>query len=198
MKRLLLTCMSLVASVGTWAAQGAETAEPNEVAVLQTSEGTLVLELWSDVAPKTVENFKKLANKGFYDGTAFHRIIKGFMIQGGDPNTKDPTKEKDFGKGGPGYTIKGEVNQRPHVRGVISMANSGHPDTAGSQFFICLASASHLNRGYTAFGKLLKGDEVLTKLGDTPVTRTDRGETSRPTRRVELVSVKIAPREELK
>src|SRR5438876_8657481 len=109
----------------------------NEVAVIKTSEGDMVAEFWPDVAPKTVENFKKLARQGFYDGTAFHRIIKGFMIQGGDPLTKDASKESSWGTGSPGYTIKGETNNREdrkHVRGVISMAHSGHPDTAGSQF----------------------------------------------------------------
>jgi len=198
MKRCLLIAISAVMAMNTWAGEPAGTTAAKEAAVLKTSEGELVLELWSDVAPKTVENFKKLAGQGFYDGTAFHRIIKGFMIQGGDPNTKDPAKEDQYGRGGPGYTIKGEVNQRSHVRGVISMANSGHPDTAGSQFFICLASAPHLNRGYTAFGKLVKGDDVLTKLGDTPVTRTPRGEASKPTRRVELLSVKIVSLNDIK
>src|SRR3989475_12085779 len=92
---------------------------------------------WPEVAPKTVENFKTLAKKGFYDGTCFHRVIKGFMIQGGDPLTKDPSKEDHWGEGGPGYQIKAEFNDKSHVRGVISMARSPHPDSAGSQFFIC-------------------------------------------------------------
>ena len=96
----------------------------NEVAVINTTEGTMVIEFWPDVAPKTVENFKTLANKGFYDGTCFHRVIKGFMIQGGDPLTKDPAKEDMWGTGGPGYKIKAEFNDHSHVRGVISMARS--------------------------------------------------------------------------
>src|SRR5215471_6712897 len=96
-----------------------KSAATNEVAVIKTTEGTMVLEFWSDVAPKTVENFKALARKGFYDGTAFHRVIKGFMIQGGDPNTKDPAKSDTYGGGGPGYTIKAEFNNRKHERGVI-------------------------------------------------------------------------------
>jgi peptidyl-prolyl cis-trans isomerase B (cyclophilin B) len=198
MKRFLLICLSLMATWGAWAAESAGAAKPKEAAVLQTSEGELVIELWLDAAPNTVENFKKLAKQGFYDGTAFHRIISGFMIQGGDPNTKDPAKEAKFGQGGPGYKIKGEVNGRPHVRGVISMANSGHPDTAGSQFFICLDAAPHLNRGYTAFGKVVKGDSVLTKLGAIPVTSNAQGERSKPTRRVELTSVKIAPLDDVR
>src|SRR5438445_3712211 len=131
-----------------------------EVAVIKTSQGEMVIEFWPDVAPKTVENFKTLARKGFYDGTAFHRIIKGFMIQGGDPLTKDPAKEESWGTGDPGYKIKAEFNDRPHQRGVISMARSRDPDSAGSQFFICHGEASGLNHQYTAFGKLIKGDDV--------------------------------------
>src|SRR5207302_4874524 len=97
-------------------------ANANEVAVIHTTEGDMTIEFWSDVAPKTVENFKKLAREGFYNGTSFHRIIKDFMIQGGDPLTKDLANEARFGTGGPGYKIQAEFNERPHVRGVISMA----------------------------------------------------------------------------
>src|SRR5690349_18740157 len=107
----------------------------NEVAVIETTLGRMVVGFWPDVAPKTVENFKKLAREGYYDGTAFHRIVKGFMIQGGDPLTKDPGAESRWGTGGPGYNINAECNQRPHVRGVISMARSQDPNSAGSQFF---------------------------------------------------------------
>jgi peptidyl-prolyl cis-trans isomerase B (cyclophilin B) len=173
----------------------------NEVAVLETTEGEMVIEFWPDVAPKTVENFKKLARAGFYDGTAFHRIIDGFMIQGGDPNTKDPAKESEYGQGGPGYTIQGEVNNQPdrrHTRGVISMANSGSPDTAGSQFFICLADLPQLDGGYTTFGKLIKGDDVLTKLGKSPVKPNAQGEPSQPVNRVSLNSVKIVTADSVK
>src|SRR3984885_4967195 len=102
-----------------------------EIATIKTTEGDMVVEFWTDVAPKTVENFKTLARKGFYDGTCFHRVIKGFMIQGGDPQTKDPAKESAWGTGGPGYTIKAEFNARPHARGVLSMARSNDPDSAG-------------------------------------------------------------------
>src|SRR6516162_6389562 len=141
----------------------------NEVAVIKTTEGEMVIAFWPDVAPKTVENFKTLARKGFYDGTAFHRIIKGFMIQGGDPNTKDPAKEGSYGQGGPGYTIPAEFNNRTHQFGVISMARSRDPNSAGSQFFICNGDASQLDHQYTAFGKLIKGDDVLRKISDAPV-----------------------------
>ncbi|HXA09602.1 MAG TPA: peptidylprolyl isomerase [Chthoniobacterales bacterium] len=164
-----------------------------EVAVLKTSDGEMVVEFWPEVAPKTVENFKKLARQGFYDGTAFHRIIKGFMIQGGDPNTKDLANESSYGTGGPGYKIPAEFNDHPHVRGVLSMARSADPNSAGSQFFICLGTASSLDHQYTAFGKVIKGLDVLDKIGDTPVTRSAMGEASKPTTRVALESVKIAP-----
>jgi peptidyl-prolyl cis-trans isomerase B (cyclophilin B) len=175
--------------------------DTNDVAVLETSDGEMVIEFWPDTAPKTVENFEKLARAGFYDGTAFHRIIDGFMIQGGDPNTKDPAKESEYGMGGPGYTIQGEVSNRPdrhHLRGVISMANSGSPDTAGSQFFICLADLPQLDGGYTTFGKLIKGDDVLTKLGKSPVGPNTQGEPSKPLQRVSLISIKIVPADSVK
>jgi peptidyl-prolyl cis-trans isomerase B (cyclophilin B) len=161
----------------------------NEVAVIKTTEGEMTIELWPDVAPQTVENFKKLAKEGFYDGTAFHRIVKGFMIQGGDPLSRkdDPM----VGTGGPGYKIKAEFNEKPHVRGVISMARSQHPDSAGSQFFICLADAKFLDRQYTAFGRLTKGDDVLGKIGDTPTAVGGGGERSKPTKRVGVESIRI-------
>ena len=169
-----------------------------EVAVVNTSSGEMVLELWPEVAPKTVENFKSLAQAGFYDGTAFHRIVKGFMIQGGDPNTKDPANEnaapgsgKAFGEGDPGYKIKAEFNDRSHQRGVISMARSQHPDSAGSQFFICLGDASFLDRKYTAFGRLTQGDDVLGRIGDTPVTANQGGERSKPLARVTVHSIRF-------
>lgn len=160
----------------------------NEVAIISTDAGEMVLEFWPDVAPTTVENFKKLARQGFYDGTAFHRIVKGFMIQGGDPLSKkdDPA----VGTGGPGYKVKAEFNDRSHVRGVISMARSQDPDSAGSQFFICLGNANFLDRQYTAFGKMLRGDDVLTKIGETP-TEFRSGEKSKPTVRVGVKTIKI-------
>jgi peptidyl-prolyl cis-trans isomerase B (cyclophilin B) len=165
----------------------------NEVAIIKTGAGEMVIEFWPDVAPKTVENFKALAGKGFYDGTCFHRIVKGFMIQGGDPLTKDLEAEGQWGTGGPGHRVKAEFNDKAHVRGVISMARSQDPDSAGSQFFICLADARFLDRQYTAFGKLSKGDDVLGKIGETTTTRAGGGENSRPTQRVSVESVKIMP-----
>ena len=172
--------------------------DQKEVAVLKTSAGEMVVEFWPDVAPKTVENFKKLAKEGFYDGTAFHRIIKGFMIQGGDPNTKDLSNEAMYGTGGPGYQVAAEFNERPHVRGVLSMARSQDPNSAGSQFFVCLGVAKSLDRQYTAFGHLIKGLDVLDRIGDTPVGRGKGGEMSKPTSRVTLESVKIEPADSVK
>jgi peptidyl-prolyl cis-trans isomerase B (cyclophilin B) len=163
----------------------------DEVAVIKTSMGTMVVEFWPDVAPKTVENFKKLAKEGFYNGTCFHRVIKGFMIQGGDPLTKDATKEPMWGTGDPGYKIKAEFNDRSHVRGVISMARSQDPDSAGSQFFICHGNPTQLDHQYTAFGKLIKGDDVLDKIANTPTHPPDRPDT-----RVNVDSITIVPRSE--
>ncbi len=165
----------------------------NEVAVVKTTEGDLVIEFWPDVAPKTVENFKTLARKGFYDGTCFHRVIKDFMIQSGDPLTKDPAKEARWGTGDPGYKIKAEFNDRHHDRGVISMARSQDPDSAGSQFFICHGNPRFLDRQYTAFGKLIKGDEVLEKIATTPTHQPDR-----PDKRMGIESIKIVPADSVK
>ncbi len=170
----------------------------NEVAVIKTSEGEMVVQFWKDATPKTIENFKKLAREGFYDGTIFHRIVKGFMIQGGDPNSKDSAKDNSYGEGGPGYKIKAEFNSHSHERGVVSMARGPDPDSAGSQFFICLAPVRRLDGQYTTFGKLIKGDNVLEKIGETPVTRNNTGEMSKPTKRIVIESVKIGPAESVK
>jgi peptidyl-prolyl cis-trans isomerase B (cyclophilin B) len=164
-----------------------------EVAVIKTPEGEMVVEFWPEVAPKTVENFKTLAKKGFYDGTCFHRVIKGFMIQGGDPLTKDLAAEDSWGTGGPGHKIKAEFNDRPHVRGVLSMARSNDPNSAGSQFFICHGDPRFLDRQYTAFGKLIKGDDVLEKIGTTSTYPPDR-----PDKRMGVESIKIVPADSVK
>jgi peptidyl-prolyl cis-trans isomerase B (cyclophilin B) len=169
----------------------------NEVAVIKTSEGDMIVQFWNDAAPNTIENFKKLARTGFYDGTIFHRIVKGFMIQGGDPNSKDPGKEDKYGEGGPGYKIKAEFNDHSHDRGVISMAREPDPDSAGSQFFICLAPVPRLDHQYTTFGKLIKGDDVLEKIGDTDVTFA-HGEKSKPTKRVIINKIEIVPADSVK
>jgi peptidyl-prolyl cis-trans isomerase B (cyclophilin B) len=167
----------------------APASDKTEIAVIKTIHGEMKVTFWPEVAPKTVENFKKLAREGFYDGTAFHRIVKGFMIQGGDPLSK--TDHPSVGTGGPGYKIKAEFNDRPHVRGVISMARSQNPDSAGSQFFICLEEASFLDKQYTAFGKLIAGEEVLLKIGQVPTLSSGGGEKSKPKERVGVESIKI-------
>lgn len=199
MKSILINLLAAVLAV---ASVNAEEQKPmnsaKEVAVIKTSEGEMVAEFWPEVAPNTVENFKKLARSGFYDGTAFHRIVKGFMIQGGDPLTKDPAQESRYGTGDPGYKIKAEFNDRSHERGVLSMARSSDPDSAGSQFFICLANVSRLDHQYTTFGKIIKGDDVLGKIGDTEVTTSDSGERSKPTKRVTVESIKIVPVDSVK
>ncbi|MCS7091318.1 MAG: peptidylprolyl isomerase [Limisphaera sp.] len=163
-----------------------------EVAVIRTSEGTMVMEFWPDVAPGHVENFKKLARQGFYDGTCFHRVIKGFMIQGGDPLTKDEMQKSRWGTGGPGYTIKAEFNARKHVRGVVSMARRSDPDSAGSQFFICHADAPHLDGQYTAFGRLIRGEDVLDRIANTPTDARDC-----PIKRIQVESIRIVPASEV-
>lgn len=168
----------------------------SEVAIIETQQGPIVIDFWDDVAPKTVENFKKLAKEGFYDGTCFHRLIPGFMIQGGDPNTKDKSKERIYGTGGPGHTVKAEFNANKHIRGVISMARSQDPDSAGSQFFICFADAAFLDGQYTCFGKMVDGEDTLAKLEETEITNSSAGEQSKPVERVELLSVKIVDQEE--
>lgn len=164
----------------------------NEQAIIKTTYGDITLAFWTDVAPKTVENFKKLANEKFYDGTAFHRIIKGFMIQGGCPNTKKGARGTP-GTGDPGYKIKAEFNSKPHVRGVISMARSANPDSAGSQFFIVHGDARFLDRQYTAFGEVVAGDDVLEKIATVPTTHGGGGEKSSPIDRVEIESIRIVP-----
>jgi peptidyl-prolyl cis-trans isomerase B (cyclophilin B) len=165
----------------------------NEVAIIKTTEGEMVLEFWPDVAPGHVDNFKTLAKKGFYDGTCFHRVIKGFMIQGGDPLTKDAAKESSWGTGGPEHRVKAEFNDRPHVRGVLSMARSQDPNSAGSQFFICHEDSRFLDRQYTAFGKLIKGDDVLEKIATTATRPQDR-----PIKRMGVESIRIVPAESAK
>jgi peptidyl-prolyl cis-trans isomerase B (cyclophilin B) len=168
-----------------------------EVAVIKTSDGDMVVQFWDDAAPATIENFKKLARSGFYDGTTFHRIVKDFMIQGGDPLSKDPSKEAMYGTGDPGYKIKAEFNDHWHERGVLSMARSADPDSAGCQFFICLASVRRLDHEYTTFGKLIKGDDVLTKISDTPVAMS-HGEMSKPKERIVIKKIEIVPASSVK
>ena len=136
-------------------------------AIIKTSFGNIKFNLVSDIAPETVRNFSQLTKSGFYDGTLFHRIIPGFMIQGGDPNTKDPDKST-WGQGGPGYNLKAEFNSRSHLRGIISMARANDPDSAGSQFFIVTSDSTFLDRQYTVFGEVVDGIEVADKIVNLP------------------------------
>jgi peptidyl-prolyl cis-trans isomerase B (cyclophilin B) len=151
-------------------------------AIIETKFGEIELELFQDKAPGHVKNFEDLAKKGFYDGTTFHRVIPGFMIQGGDPNTRDPKASRQaHGTGGPGYTIKAEFNETAHKRGVLSMARAQDPNSAGSQFFICVADSLFLDRQYSAFGRVTRGIEVADK-----VVGSARDSRDNPNERIEM------------
>jgi len=178
------------------AAEGKAGAAVDEIAVMETSRGTMAIEFWPKDAPQTVANFKKLARQGFFDGTGFHRIIKGFMIQGGDPKSKN-AKAPDLGTGDPGYKIKDEFNTHRHVKGVLSMANSGTPNSAGSQFFMMHGTAPHLDGHYTAFGRVFEGLDVLDAIANTPVAGNPGmgGEMSKPLEWTTVKSVRIMPRD---
>jgi len=141
-------------------------------ATIETKFGNIELRFFPEVAPNHVNNFVELAKKGFYDGTIFHRVIPKFMIQAGDPNSKQPDRSK-HGQGGPGYTVKAEFNNKPHKRGTVSMARAAHPDSAGSQFFICVADSSFLDGKYTAFGEVVSGMDVADKIVNQPRDKAD-------------------------
>ena len=152
----------------------------NEIAVIETSLGNIEFELLEDVAPGHVQNFKELVNSDFYNGTIFHRVIPGFMIQGGDPNTKNDDRSS-HGMGGPGHTIKAEFNDEPHVRGIVSMARSQDPDSAGSQFFVVIKDSDFLDGQYTAFGRVVSGMDVADK-----IVESQRDERDNPIDRIEM------------
>ncbi|MCL0044708.1 peptidylprolyl isomerase [Nitrospinaceae bacterium] len=158
-----------------------------EIALIETKFGKIEIQFFKDKAPGHVKNFKDLAKKGFYDGTIFHRVIPGFMIQGGDPNTKSNDRST-HGMGGPGYSINAEFNDTPHKRGILSMARSQDPNSAGSQFFIVVKDAAFLNGKYTAFGKVLSGMDVADKIVNSP---RDPGDN--PNERIEM-KVKVINR----
>ena len=158
-------------------------------AVIETKFGNITLKFYPDVAPGHVKNFIDLAKQGVYDNTVFHRVIPGFMIQGGDPTSKDPAKRRAYGTGGPGYTIKAEFNNKPHKRGVLSMARSQSPDSAGSQFFICVKDSNFLDRQYTAFGEVESGIEVADKIVSQPRDANDN-----PNDRIEMKIKIIEPK----
>jgi peptidyl-prolyl cis-trans isomerase B (cyclophilin B) len=159
----------------------------NTKAVIETMFGKIELRFFPEVAPNHVENFIRLAKEGFYDKTVFHRVIPGFMIQGGDPNSKSPNRAR-HGTGGPGYNLKAEFNKKKHKRGIVSMARSGHPDSAGSQFFICVADASYLDGQYTVFGEVVSGMDVVDKIVSQKRDRRDN-----PLERVEMELKVIEP-----
>ena len=169
---------SILLSSGFVLQVGAEEQYPT--AIIDTKFGSIELKFFPDKAPNHVENFLKLTRDGFYDGTIFHRVIPGFMIQGGDPNTKGDDIST-YGLGGPGYNLKAEFNNRPHGRGILSMARSQDPDSAGSQFFIVVDESSFLNGQYTVFGKVIKGMDVV----DTIVSQ-ERDIRDLPTERIEM------------
>ena len=162
----------------------ADVGEKTRATIAVTSKGQpmgdIVLRLFSDVAPGHVNNFVKLSKDGFYNGTTFHRVIPGFMIQGGDPNSKNSDRSS-HGMGGPGHNVKAEFNSTPHKRGIVSMARANDPDSAGSQFFICVADANFLDWQYTVFGEVVSGMEVADKI--VTVKRDGR---DNPLERVEM------------
>ncbi len=167
---------------------GKEAAAPmSSRAIVKTKFGEIELKFYPDIAPKHVENFINLAKSGFYNGTIFHRVIPGFMIQGGDPNTKDSLKKEAYGQGGPKdekgnpIMLKAEFSDTPHKRGILSMARAAEPDTAGSQFFIVVEDSRFLDRKYTAFGEVTKGIGVADKIVNLP-----RDEKDNPKERVEM------------
>jgi peptidyl-prolyl cis-trans isomerase B (cyclophilin B) len=161
--------------------------DPRPRAIIKTRFGEMELKLYPDLAPKHVENFIKLAKSGFYNGTIFHRVIPGFMIQGGDPNTKYSLRKDTFGQGGPKdekgdpILLKAEFSDTPHKRGIVSMARAGEPDTAGSQFFIVVEDSFFLDRKYTVFGEVARGLGVADKIANLP-----RNERDLPNDRIEM------------
>lgn len=177
-----LSVSSVVSMSAAETTQSPKTETPKgPKAIIKTKFGDIEIKFYSDVAPKHVENFIKLAKSGFYNGTIFHRVIPGFMIQGGDPNTKDTLKKDIYGQGGPGHTIKAEFSDIPHKRGVVSMARAADPDSAGSQFFIVVEDSRFLDRKYSVFGEVTKGIGVADKIVNLP-----RDERDNPSERVEM------------
>lgn len=155
-------------------------------AIIKTRMGEIEIAFFPDKAPKHVENFIALAKSGFYNGTIFHRVIPGFMIQGGDPNTKDLNKPETYGQGGPSHRLKAEFNEVPHRRGILSMARTSDPNSAGSQFFIVVKDSNFLDGQYTVFGEVVRGMEVVDKIVSAPRNNRDL-----PTERVELTVVVV-------
>lgn len=169
---------SQATSEGADAGNEAEKKSEDEVSlkdirvIIETNHGEIELKFFPDVAPKHVKNFIDLSESGFYDGTIFHRVIPGFMIQGGDPNTKG-TDTSTYGMGGPEHSVDAEFNKITHTRGILSMARSQHPNSAGSQFFIVVKNSTFLDNKYTVFGKVVRGMDVVDKIVSLPRNTKD-------------------------
>ena len=168
---VVLTGLVAALPAGPGGAEGQQRMHPVAVITMEKG-GEIRVELYPEDAPKTVESFVTLTKKGFYDGLTFHRVVPGFVLQGGDP--------KGDGTGGPGYTLKAEFNKRKHVRGTLAMARSQHPDSAGSQFYICFAAAPHLDNNYTVFGQVTAGMEVVDRVQRGDRMRSVRIEEPKP------------------
>jgi len=188
LKTLMLFCCLFVNSTVSANEEIVESVTVN--VVIETKFGNIELILFPEVAPGHVENFLKLAKSGFYDGTIFHRVIPGFMIQGGDPNSKG-TNRSNHGTGGPGYSIDAEFNDKPHVRGTLSMARSRNPDSAGSQFFIVVKKSSFLDNNYTVFGEVVSGMDVADK-----IVSQEKDARDNPIERIEMTILVIEPEQE--
>jgi len=188
---LLMSCLIVICSSGCGGKSNVKALPPapdhRPKAIIQTKFGDIEMRFFPDLAPRHVENFIKLAKSGFYNGTIFHRVIPGFMIQGGDPNTKSSLRKESYGQGGPRdeqgnpVYLKAEFNDTPHTRGIVSMARAGEPDTAGSQFFIVVEDSFFLDRKYTAFGEVTRGLGVADKIVVLPKNDQDL-----PNERVEM------------
>ena len=180
---LILTCVILLP--GCWGKKEVKTVapppDPGPRAIIKTKFGDIEMKFYPELAPNHVDNFIKLAKSGFYNGTIFHRVIPGFMIQGGDPNTKSSFNREIFGQGGPGYAIKAEFSDMPHKRGIVSMARAEDPNSAGSQFFIVIEDSRYLDTKYTVFGMVTKGIGVADK-----IVNVARDERDNPKDRVEM------------
>ena len=180
---IIFGCVALLnlGVVATTVADEPAKEQPAPHVILKTKFGEMEIVLFPDLAPKHVESFLKLTKSGFYNGTIFHRVIPGFMIQGGDPLTKDPANRNKFGTGGPGYTLPAEFNKVVHEKGILSAARTQDPNSAGSQFFIMADKAPHLDGQYTVFGEVLKGVEVVDKIVSQPRDLRDN-----PVERIEM------------
>lgn len=180
LRGILVLVVALCTAIPTLAEEKAAVPSQETQAVITTTFGDIVIRFLPDKAPKHVDNFIKLAKQNFYDGTIFHRVVPGFVIQGGDPNTKGEDTSR-YGMGGPGYTLKAEFNDQPHVRGAVSMARSQDPDSAGSQFFIVVQEANFLDGKYTVFGEVVSGMEVVDQIVSQPRDQRDM-----PRERIEM------------